>query len=74
MVTQCGIAVNPNNPDLRERLLRAGLPVTSIEKLKETAEEMCGKPKFIRGEGRVVAEVLYRDGSRMDEIHMVRRS
>ena len=73
LVTQCGIAVNPNNPDLRERLLRAGLPVTSIEKLKETAEDMCGKPKLIRGEGRVVAEVLYRDGSCMDEIHMVQR-
>lgn len=70
LVTQGGIAVNPVNLRLKEQLLRAGLPVTSIDKLKAMAEDMCGTPEPYRQSGRVVAEVLYRDGSRIDQIYM----
>lgn len=73
LVTQGGIAVNPARARLKEQLQRAGLPVTSIGKLKEMAENMCGTPKPYRAKGRVVAKVLYRDGSLMDEIHMAER-
>lgn len=71
VVTQSGIAVNPRQQELRERLIQAGLPVKTMEELKQIAEEISGQPQMVRPTGRVVAEVLYRDGSKIDEIHMV---
>ena len=37
LVTQGGIAVNPKNTELRQRLADAGLPVIDIRELKEKA-------------------------------------
>lgn len=34
LVTQAGVAVNPKNTELRERLRAAGLPVVDIHELK----------------------------------------
>lgn len=68
VVTQRGIAVNPKNRKLREALVKAHLPVKDIRELKQMAEEMAGVPKPVTCEGRVVAHVLYRDGTLMDTI------
>lgn len=69
VVTQRGIAVNPKNKELRERLQQARLPVTSIEELKKMAEEQSGVPEELVHKGRSVAKVLYRDGSLLDTIY-----
>ena len=69
-VTQYGIAVNPKNEELRDRLIRAHLPIVSIEELKAKAESLCGVPKALEHGERVVAKVIGRDGEVQDEIYM----
>lgn len=68
-VTQYGIAVNPKNEELRDRLIRAHLPIVSIEELKAKAESLCGVPKALEHGERVVAKVIGRDGEVQDLIY-----
>lgn len=68
LVTQRGIAVNPRRPELRQRLLEAGLPVTDMEALKKRAEAIAGVPRPVPRGDRVVAEVLGRDSRVQDQI------
>lgn len=68
-VTQYGIAVNPKNEELRDRLIRAHLPIVSIEELKAKAESLCGVPKALEHGERVVAKVIGRDGNVQDLIY-----
>ncbi len=70
LVTQYGIAVNPKNGELRDRLIRAHMPIVSIEELKAKAESLCGVPKALEHGERVVAKVIGRDGNVQDEIYM----
>jgi len=69
LVTQGGIAVNPRNTELRERLAAAGLPIVDIRELKEKTEAITGKPKPIAKGDRVVAEVIGRNGNLLDKIY-----
>ena len=71
LVTQGGIAVNPNRGDLREKLSAAGLPVVDIRELKERTERITGTPRPINKGDRVVAEVISRDGELLDKIYRV---
>lgn len=71
LVTQGGIAVNPKNAELRQRLVDAGLPVVDIHELKEKAERITGTPRRISHSDRVVANVIYRDGTLLDTIRGV---
>ena len=68
LVTQAGIAVNPKNGDLADRLKAAGLPVVDIRQLKETAEKLTGRPASLRRGDRVVADIISRDGDVLDQI------
>ena len=68
-VTQYGIAVNPKNEELRDRLIRAHMPVVSIEELKAKAESLCGVPKALEHGERVVAKVIGRSGEVQDLIY-----
>ena len=71
LVTQGGIAVNPKNAELRDRLKDAGLPVIDILELKEKTEKITGTPKPLKKGDRVVAEVISRDGDILDRIYNV---
>jgi len=71
LVTQCGIAVNPLQPELRHKLLEAGLPVVEIEDLRKMAEELNGVPHTPMFKDRVVGKIIYRDGTLLDEIFQV---
>ena len=71
LVTQAGIAVNPKNAELAQRLKAAGLPVVDIRQLKEKAESLTGKPARLPRGNRVVAQVISRDGTLLDEIYNV---
>lgn len=68
-VTQYGIAVNPKNEELRDRLIRAHLPIVSIEELKAKAESLCGVPKALEHGERVAAKVIGRSGEVQDLIY-----
>ena len=71
LVTQGGIAVNPGQKELRQRLLDAGLPVVDIHELKEKAERITGKPRALMNGGKKVADIIYRDGTLLDTIYDV---
>ena len=71
LVTQGGIAVNPRNGELKERLLSAGLPIIDIVELKEKTERITGKPAKLPKGDRVVANVISRDGDLLDVIYNV---
>ena len=71
LVTQRGIAVNPRQAELKQRLQEAGLPIVEIQQLKEIAERLTGAPQPVKLGDRVVANVLYRDGSLLDTIKSV---
>ncbi len=69
VVTEAGVAVNPRRPDLRDRLGDAGLPLRSIEELRDLARaEATRAPRPPEG-GRIVAVSQYRDGTVTDLIH-----
>lgn len=69
LVTQYGIAINPKNEELCDRLASAHLPIVSIEELKAKAESLCGVPKPLEHGERVVARVIGRDGEVQDLIY-----
>ncbi len=71
LVTQGGIAVNPKNQELKERLIEAKLPIVDILELKEKTERITGVPQKLPKGDRVVAEVVGRDGDILDRIYNV---
>jgi len=71
LVTQGGIAVNPKNKELKERLLKVGLPIVDISELKEKTERITGKPQKAPKGDKVVAEVISRDDGILDKIYNV---
>ena len=71
LVTQGGIAVNPRQAELREKLKAAGLPIVDIHELKEKTERITGTPRKLPKGDRVVAEVISRDGELLDNIYNV---
>ncbi|MEG1560325.1 MAG: citrate lyase subunit alpha [Clostridia bacterium] len=72
LVTQRGIAVNPGNVELTERLKDAKLPIYDIGELRDSALRLTGKPKKAPHGARIVAKVIYRDGTLLDNIFSVR--
>lgn len=71
LVTERGVAVNPARPELRERLMKANIPVYPIEELKDYAEKIVSHPEPIHYLDKVVGVVTYRDGSVLDLIRQV---
>jgi len=71
LITDHGIAVNPNRPDLETRLREANLPVVSIQELYEKAQKWAGKPKPLEFGDKPVAVVRYRDGQVIDVVNNI---
>ena len=71
LVTQKGVAVNPKDEELRLRLKDAGIKVMDIHELKELAERTSGVPMKPALGDRIVADVIYRDGTVIDHIREV---
>ena len=72
LVTDYGIAVNPLRPDLIDCLDNAGIPHLSIEKLKEKAYSMVGRPDDLEWEDQVVAVLEARDGTILDVVRKIK--
>lgn len=68
LVTDQGIAVNPRNGWLIEKLQKAGMKLVSIDMLYKQAMALCGTPKQIEYKNRPVGIIRYRDGSVIDVI------
>ena len=71
LVTQKGVAVNPKNTELHDRLREAGIKLVEINELKALAERTSGVPKKPALGDRIVANVIYRDGTVIDTIKQV---
>ncbi|EMT6575219.1 MULTISPECIES: citrate lyase subunit alpha [Providencia] len=69
LVTEYGIAVNPRRQDLLDRLSQAGLPLITIEEMKQLAEDIAGVPDPIKLTDNIVALVEYRDGTVIDVVY-----
>lgn len=72
IVTEHGVAVNPRCGQLLADLREAGIPLCTIEELKDKAERIVGKPDPIAYTDKVVGVVTYRDGSVIDFIRQVK--
>ena len=68
VVTEYGIAVNPRRPEIKERLIAAGLNIVDIDSLKERAKSIIGEAAPLPFGDKVVGIVMNRDGSVMDVI------
>lgn len=71
IVTDYGIAVNPNRTDLAKRLKEAKLNIVSIEYLRDKAKEITGNAAPLPFGKKVVGVVMNRDGSVMDVIRNI---
>ncbi|WP_165212483.1 citrate lyase subunit alpha [Streptococcus tangpeifui] len=71
IVTEVGIAINPNRPDLIEHFKDLKVPQFTIDELKEKAYAIVGNPDPIQYGDKVVALIEYRDGSLIDVVRNV---
>jgi len=72
IITERGIAVNPQRTDLLERLKKSSLPIRTIEELHEIAIDMTGEPEKPEFEDRVVALIEWRDGTVIDCVRQLK--
>ena len=68
LVTEAGIAVNPQRSELRDRLVDAGLNVREMDDLRLQATRGAVRPRRPAAEDRPVAVVEYRDGTVSDVV------
>ncbi len=68
LVTERGIAVNPGQPELQDRLKSAGIATVSMQELQWRAEKLTGKPEALVQGDELVALVEYRDGTLIDTV------
>ncbi|MDR3192193.1 MAG: citrate lyase subunit alpha [Treponema sp.] len=72
IVTEQGVAVNPERKDLREKFLAARIPLRDIGELRAMVKTLVGKPRPVEFTDKVVGVVTYRDGSVIDLIRQVK--
>lgn len=73
LVTERGIAINPNRPDLLAAFSKVpDLKIVDIKDLQKMAEQQVGVPKALEYTDRTVALIQYRDGTIIDTIKEVK--
>lgn len=72
LVTDRGIAVNPNRKDLIKALKDADVEMTTIGALKDKVTELMGTPNKIEYTDKIVGVIEYRDGTLLDVIYQVK--
>ncbi len=72
IVTERGVAINPKRGDLIERVKGSGIPLKTIEELRDIAIRMTGRPRAPEFEDRIVALIEYRDGTVIDTVRQLK--
>lgn len=73
LVTDYGVAVNPNRKDLQEQLSDIpGINLYTIDELAEKAQKIVGQEEPLNYTDKTVGLVEYRDGSIIDSIKEVK--
>jgi citrate lyase subunit alpha/citrate CoA-transferase len=73
VVTERGIAINPLRKDLLEAVKDSGLPLKTIQELKEMADQICGVPEKPVFDDQIIALVKWVDGTVLDAVRKVRK-
>ncbi len=72
VVTERGVAVNPNRTDLLDNLRGSSLPLRSLEEIKAEVEEICGGPPARpQRDPQIVAAIKWVDGTVIDAVRKV---
>lgn len=74
IVTERGIAINPLRKDLIDAVKDSGLPIKTIQELKDEAERICGKPKKPEFTDDIIAAIKWVDGTVIDVVRKVKAS
>jgi citrate lyase subunit alpha / citrate CoA-transferase len=72
IITERGIAINPLRQDLIESVRNSGLPVRTINELRDEAVKICGKPSKPRFEDKIVAAIKWVDGTVIDVVRKIK--
>jgi citrate lyase subunit alpha/citrate CoA-transferase len=72
IVTERGIAINPRRKDLIEATKDSGLPIKTIQDLKEEAERICGVPQPPQFTDKIIAAIKWVDGTVIDVVRQVK--
>ena len=72
VITDYGIAINPRRQDLIECMKDSGLPLCTIEELRDQAYAITGEPDPVQFGDKVVGIIEARDGSIMDVVREVK--
>ena len=73
VVTDYGVAVNPNRHDLLDCLRKADcVPLKTIEELRDIAYSIVGEPDPVEFGDRIVGIIEARDGTIMDVVRQVK--
>jgi len=72
IITERGIAINPLRTDLIDKARGSGLPLKTLNQLKEEAEAICGTPRKPVFTDKIVAAVKWVDGTVIDVVRQVR--
>ncbi|MBU2565897.1 MAG: citrate lyase subunit alpha [Candidatus Thermoplasmatota archaeon] len=73
IVTNEGIAINPERKDILEKV-KGKINLVSIEELKDMAYAQTGKPELLNFGDEIVAEIKWLDGSVLDRVYRVKGS
>ncbi|KGJ49993.1 citrate lyase subunit alpha [Clostridium sp. NCR] len=73
VVTDYGVAVNPNRDDLKKKFIEYGINVVTLNELRLIATRLLGTPKEIEFTDEVVAVIEYRDGSIIDVVKKIKK-
>lgn len=71
IITERGIAINPLRQDLIDRVKDSGLPLKTLEQLKDEAEKICEKPDSPQLDDELVAAIKWVDGTVIDSVRKV---
>ena len=73
IITERGIAINPNRKDLLNSVKKSSLPIRPIKEIQKEVYEICGgapeKPKL--NKDKIVAVVKWVDGTVLDSIYKI---
>ncbi|KRL59602.1 citrate lyase subunit alpha [Latilactobacillus fuchuensis] len=71
VVTELGVAINPQRTDLIDMFKASRIPQVTIEELKTKAYQITGEPAPIQYGDQTVALIEYRDGTLIDVVKNV---
>lgn len=72
IITERGIAINPKRTDLLEAVKDSGLPIKTIEEIRDEVFQICGKPEPpVVDKTKPVAVIKWVDGTVLDTVFQV---